>query len=124
MSLLPPEALAARVMRETGVNLLENEILAEKAYAYYKLADKGLNLAQQRYELAEKGMHQLHVSHEAGFSSSKDVLDGQVELARAKTALIGAQVAYNLSQIQLIYEMGLLSEDIFTRPLAIPPNLP
>ena len=31
MSMLPPEALAARVMRETGVNLLENEILAEKA---------------------------------------------------------------------------------------------
>jgi hypothetical protein len=31
MSLLPPEALAARVMRDTGINLLENELLAEKA---------------------------------------------------------------------------------------------
>jgi hypothetical protein len=31
MSMLPPEVLAARVMRDTGVNLLENEILAEKA---------------------------------------------------------------------------------------------
>jgi hypothetical protein len=100
-----------------------SEIMAEKAFDDYRLAAKGIGLARQRYDLASRAMRQLQISHEAGFSSSKDVLDGQVELARAKTALIGAQVAYNLSQIQLLYEMGLLSEDIFSRPLAIPPNL-
>ena len=31
MSLLPPEALAARSLRDTGLNILENEMLAEKA---------------------------------------------------------------------------------------------
>lgn len=31
MSILPPEALAARALRDTGLNILENEMLAEKA---------------------------------------------------------------------------------------------
>lgn len=31
MSTLPPEALAARAMRDTGLNILESEVLAEKA---------------------------------------------------------------------------------------------
>jgi hypothetical protein len=45
MSMLPPEVLAARVMRETGVNLLENEILAEKAASlghHGRLVEKSL----------------------------------------------------------------------------------
>jgi outer membrane protein TolC len=50
------------------------------------------------------------------------VLESQIELAKVKTALISAQVAYNLSQIQLLYEMGLLNEDVLSRPLAIPSN--
>jgi hypothetical protein len=31
MSLLPPEALAVRAMRDNGLNILEDEVLAEKA---------------------------------------------------------------------------------------------
>jgi hypothetical protein len=31
MSILPPEALAARSLRDSGLNILENELLAEKA---------------------------------------------------------------------------------------------
>lgn len=31
MSTLPPDMLAARALRDTGINILENEILAEKA---------------------------------------------------------------------------------------------
>lgn len=98
-------------------------VMAEKAWLDYHLAGKNVSLARQRYEVAGRLIRQLHVSHEAGFSSSKDVLDGQVELARAKAALMGAQVAYNLSQIQLVYEMGLLSENVFARPLLTPPNV-
>ena len=45
MSMLPPETLAAQVMRDTGVNLLENEILAEKAASlghHGRLVEKSL----------------------------------------------------------------------------------
>jgi hypothetical protein len=45
MSDLPPEAFAARVMRDTGVNLLENELLAEKASSlghHGRLVEKSL----------------------------------------------------------------------------------
>lgn len=98
-------------------------ILTEKAFNDYKLSQKNLDLSQQRYDLALKMLHQLEISRDAGFSSSKDVLDGQLVLAQAKTSLISAQVGSNLSQIQLVYEMGLLSEEIGgARPLAIPPN--
>ena len=31
MSVLPPDLIAARALRDTGLNILENEILAEKA---------------------------------------------------------------------------------------------
>lgn len=31
MSLLPPDLIAARALRDTGLNILENEMLAEKA---------------------------------------------------------------------------------------------
>jgi hypothetical protein len=55
------------------------------------------------------------VSHDAGFSSHKEVLDGQIEAEKAKAGLISAQVAQNLSQIRLIYEMGLLHADILSK---------
>jgi outer membrane protein TolC len=97
-------------------------VLAEKAFADYQLSQKNLILAQQRYALAYRFAYQMHVSHNAGFSSAKDVLESQIELARVKTGLIGAQVAYNLSQIQLLYEMGMLDEDILSHPPSWPPN--
>jgi outer membrane protein TolC len=68
--------------------------------------------------MANHDLYQLQVSHTAGFSSAKEVLDGQIELSRVKAALIGAQVAYNLSQIQLLYEMGQLNETSLSHPLA------
>ena len=60
------------------------------------------------------------MSNKAGFSSTKDVLDGQLELARANSALIEAHLNKNLTQIQLTYEMGLLQQDLVSHPL--PPN--
>ncbi|MCE3235935.1 MAG: hypothetical protein K0Q50_2115 [Vampirovibrio sp.] len=98
-------------------------VMAEKAYGDYLVARKSLVLAQQNYELGNQFVYQLHVSYSAGFSSSKDLLDAQIEMAKVKTGLIGAQVAYNLSQIQVLYEMGLLTADIFSRPIAVPSNL-
>lgn len=98
-------------------------VMAEKAYTDYLLAQKNLGLAQQNFELGNQFVYQLQVSYTAGFSSAKDLLDGQIELAKVKTALISAQVAYNLSQIQLLYEMGALSEDVLSHPAtALPMN--
>lgn len=98
-------------------------VMAEKSYSDYLLARKNLVLAQQSYDLGNQFVYQLQVSYTAGFSSSKDLLDGQIEMAKVKTGLIGAQVAYNLSQIQLLYEMGLLTGDVLSRPSAVPSNL-
>jgi len=97
-------------------------VMAEKAYSDYLLARKSLALAQQNFELGNQFVYQLQVSYTAGFSSAKDLLDGQIELAKVKTALISAQVAYNLSQIQLLYEMGLLSENALSHPAGTLPS--
>lgn len=98
-------------------------VMAEKAYGDYLVSRRSLVLAQQNYDLGNQFVYQLQVSYSAGFSSSKDLLDAQLEMAKVKSGLIGAQVAYNLSQIQLLYEMGLLTADIWSRPIAVPENL-
>jgi len=91
-------------------------VTAEKAFLDYQLAVKSLDIAQQRNEMANHYIYQLQLSHTSGFSSAKDLLDGQIEMAKVKTALVGAQVAYNLSQIQLLFEMGQLKEDVISHP--------
>lgn len=98
------------------------EILAEQAFNAYHLADKNAKLARQQVELSSRFVRQLRVSRDAGFSSAKDVLDGEGELARTRTALISAQLSCNLSQIQLLYELGLLREDILSHPPSLSPN--
>lgn len=117
------EAEHRQMVLELEKTMQHGVIRAEKSFNDYRLAVKNLDLAVQRYALANQFMRQLDVSHEAGFSSLKDVLDGQVEWARAKTGLISAQVRYNLSQIQLVYEMGLLDEEIGGNTLAVPSNI-
>ena len=91
-------------------------VMAEKAFTDYTLAQKAVEIAQQRTDVANHYLYQLQISHTAGFSSAKEVLDGQIELSKIKAAQIGAQVAYNLSQIQLLYEVGLLNEDSIVHP--------
>jgi hypothetical protein len=115
--------------READLRLLEMQsekaldtvsATTSRAFAQHRTAQKSLQLAQQRYELAREFVRQLEVSNKAGFSSTKDVLDGQLELARANSALIEARLSNNLTQVQLAYEMGLLQEDLVSHPL--PPN--
>ncbi len=91
-------------------------VMAEKAFTDYTLAQKAVEIAQQRTDVATHYLYQLQISHAAGFSSAKEVLDGQIELSKIKAAQIGAQVAYNLSQIQLLYEVGLLNEESIAHP--------
>jgi len=95
-----------------------DHVTAEKAFIDYVLAKKTLEMAQQRVDMANHYLYQLQISHTAGFSSARELLDGQIEQSKVRTALIGAQVAYNLSQIQLLYEMGQLHEQSISHPPA------
>lgn len=92
-------------------------VTTKQAYAQLQTVKKTLQLAQQRYELVVELVRQLEVSNKAGFSSVKDVLDGQGELAKANSALIESRLQSHLAQIQLAYEMGVLQEDFLSRPL-------
>jgi hypothetical protein len=64
MTSFPPDALAGRVLRDTGINILENELLAEKAsslgrhgrlvetsIAALKAFDVSTGTAEERLEL-------------------------------------------------------------------------
>lgn len=93
-----------------------SRVSAEKAFTDYTLASKTLEMARQRVDMASHYLYQLQVSHTAGFSSAKEVLDGQIELVQVRTALIAAEVAYNFSQIQLLYEMGQLHAQSISQP--------
>ncbi len=87
------------------------DAMLEKAYNEVQLGVRDTALAQQRYLLADHFVHQLQISREAGFSSTNDVLDGEVALSKSKSAWISAQLTANQSQIQLLYEMGQLNQD-------------
>jgi outer membrane protein TolC len=121
---------ADREKRKNELRRLEQEqekarqatdILAENAFHATRQAEKNVELAQQQVILALSFVEQLRISYKAGFSSARDVLEAETELSRTRTALMAAQVAANLSRIELAYEMGLLSEDILSHP---PENLP
>ncbi|WP_373532753.1 TolC family protein [Vampirovibrio sp.] len=110
--------LAQLEMRgEEGLALVS--VATRRAYAQFQTSQKTLELAQQRYELVLELVRQLEVSNKAGFSSAKDVLDGQKELAKANSALIESRLQSNLAQIQLAYEMGMLQEDLPSHPLTL-----
>lgn len=96
-------------------------LVTERAFNAYRLAEKNTDLAQQQAALAYGFVNQLRISYNAGFSSAHELQDGETQLSRARASLTGAQVATNLRRVELVYEMGLLSEDIFSHP---PMNLP
>lgn len=103
--------------------LASTEAIAAKAYSDYLLAQKNLLLVHQGFNLSNQMVYQLQVSYDAGFSSETEMLMGRIALAQSRARLIGALSAYNLSQIQLLYEMGLLDENSLSKPVAVPPNI-
>jgi hypothetical protein len=85
--------------------------LTLKAYDDFQFADQKLALAGQQLAIAQKALKQVQVSHQSGFSSNKDVLDAQVAVTQAQVNQANALIDYNLSQVQLLYETGLISPD-------------
>ncbi len=89
---------------------------AINAYNHYKFSERKITLANQQLELASTALRQVQISYKAGFSSNKDVLDGQVTYAQAQVNQANALIGYNLSQIQLLYETGLITLDSLLQP--------
>jgi|GEM_PF-2501189 len=102
---------------ERDKGLQAANIALERAFNDFKLSQKTVGLAQQQAVLSQRFVQQLQVSYKAGFSSVNELLDGQAQLLKARTALLSAQVAANQARIQLLYEMGQLSETSLQRPL-------
>jgi outer membrane protein TolC len=102
---------------ERDKGLQAANISIERSFNDFKLSQKTVTLAQQQALLSQRFVQQLQVSYKAGFSSVNELLDGQAQLLKARTALLSAQVAANQARIQLLYEMGQLSETSLTHPL-------
>ena len=73
-----------------------------------------VTLAEEQLKLAEKALRQVQVSHKAGLSSNKDVLDSQVAYAQAQVNYANQQIDANISQLQLLYETGLMNKATVT----------
>jgi len=102
---------------ERDKGLQAANIALERAFNDFKLSQKTVGLARQQAVLSQRFVQQLQVSYKAGFSSVNELLDGQAQLLKARTALLSAQVAANQARIQLLYEMGQLSETSLQHPL-------
>ncbi len=92
---------------------VKNGIIAStiSAYNHYRFSEHKIDLADQQLKLASTALRQVQISYKAGFSSNKDVLDSQVTYAQAQVNQANALIDHNLSQIQLLYETGLITLD-------------
>ncbi len=97
-------------LRLEKANRLLNASVAESHHKAL-LAKEQFKLARQQFELAENGLRQVLISHKAGFSSNKDVLDMQVGFSQAQVNYANAQLEEQLSQVRLLYELGQISKD-------------
>ncbi len=88
---------------------------AAKAFYDYQLALQKADLAHEQLDLASTALRQVKISHKAGLSSEKDVLDTQVAFAQAQVKQANALIDFNLSQVQLLYETGLISMDTLVK---------
>jgi len=89
-------------------------IQAVEAQEKLQLAAIKVQLTEQQLQLAKIALHQIQISHQAGFSSNKDVLDTQVSFAQAQVNDVNARLDHRLAQVQLLYELGLIANDTIT----------
>lgn len=85
-----------------------------KALEDYRVAKRTLAMAERQWQLAKEGLRHTQISYESGFSSKSDLLDGQIVWAEAQVNYANAILDYNASQIQLLYEMGLMNEELLS----------
>lgn len=92
------------------IKLTENTIktVVAQSFMAVKTTKNQVYVAEQNYLLSKKSLDNVKIKREEGLSTTKDVLDAQVDLTKSKNALIGALVAHNMSQVNLLSQMGLL----------------
>jgi hypothetical protein len=98
-----------RLKEERVQQLLEAG--ARKAFQDFRLAAAKKRLAEEQLSIAAQALAQVQASHRAGFSSNKEVLDGQSAHSQAQINDANALIDLNLSQIRLLFEMGQLRRE-------------
>jgi outer membrane protein TolC len=108
------------------LEMLENTVKATVTQALLKLigSKNQIEVAKKKCELSIKALDQAYITRSEGFSTNKDVLDAQIYLAGAKKDLIKAIIAYNIAQIKLLNELGIIDKDIISKntPLKLSNN--
>ncbi|MEW5821618.1 MAG: TolC family protein [Cyanobacteriota bacterium] len=71
-------------------------------------AKNQIDVAQNKYNLSIKALEQAKMARIEGFSANKDILDAHVNLATSKNDYYKAIISYNIAQINLLKELGLI----------------
>lgn len=79
---------------------IENTILA------LQTSKQQLHIAQQQQALAKLSLHQANVSHKAGFSSDKDLLDAELVYHASQLQYTKAQLGHFQSQVNAFATLG------------------
>lgn len=109
---------------ENTLALTKNTIKTTVTQALLKLigTKNQIEVARKKYTLSISALDQARVTRQEGYGSNKDIIDAQVNLAQAKNEYIKTIISYNLAQIDLLKELGLIEIDILIKnePIAIP----
>lgn len=131
------ELIKATRMEEIKVKTLEAQIsqlnnalkmskngvkaTVSRAILQYIGSKNQIEVAKEKFLLSQKAYEQAKITRKEGFATNKDVLDAQVNLAKAKNDYIEAVLKFNISQVELTKELGLISIDIINenKPIEI-----
>ena len=93
------------------LELTQNNIKTSLTQSLLSLigAKNQIEVANQKYQLSIKALNQAKITKEEGFNTNKNVLDAQVELALSKNKYIESVIAYNIAQINFLYQLGIIN---------------
>lgn len=97
------------------LNQLEQVIKAdiEQTISDLKITGQQLQIAQQQQQLAKRSLHQAKVSHKAGFSSDKDLVDAQLVSHASQLQYAKAQLSHFQTQVNAFASIGELKPELF-----------
>ena len=109
---------------QNTLDLMKNTVKATVTQSLLQLigAKSQIDVAEKKYNLSQKALEHAKIIRKEGFTSNKDVLDAQVNLSQSKNDYIKAIITYNVSQINLLKELGLIKIDtiVNNKPIEIP----
>jgi OMF family outer membrane factor len=97
----------ARLKLEKTLRTIQQEVMS----SYYTLeaANKVIEQAEVELKSASEGLRLAEIRLKAGVGTNTDLVDAQVTFTQARVKWVNAVIEYNLSEVRLLKDMGVIN---------------